>query len=115
MKYILQLVITVLGSVLGGWIVYRITHPPTVISYQASTTLLGGVAGLLPDMYITIGHDEIDTLYIHSFEFISQGGPTLDEVDPAIGFDPGTRFYGQIVAKAPTPRHHIRAGLLRIT
>jgi hypothetical protein len=92
------------GSVFTWWV----SHPrPSVISYQVTTTTLGGVKGLIPDLRIKIGADEIETVHIHTIEFISQSGPYVETAESVIAFAPGARFYGQVVAEAPNPVHHI--------
>lgn len=92
------------GSVFTWWM----TRPqPTVISYQASSTKLGGAQGLFPGVRIKIGSDEIETAHIHTLEFISQSGPYMDSADPVIAFGPNARFFGQVITQAPDPVHHI--------
>jgi hypothetical protein len=109
MAFPTQLVVGVLaGGLAGSVFTWWVNHPrPSVISYQVTSTTLGGVKGLIPELRIKIGRIEIETVHIHTVELISQSGPYVEKVESVIPFAQGTRFYGQVVAEAPSPVQHI--------
>lgn len=104
-----QIVVAVLcSSVAGSLLTWWLTHPrPTTIVYQVTTTKLGGVEGLFPDLRLKFGQEEIQTAYVHTVEFVSESGPFLDKADPLIAFPPGTHILGNLQTKSPSPVHKI--------
>jgi hypothetical protein len=107
-----QLVASVLCAGLAGSVfTWWVNRPSlTVITYTVATTTLGAdptVKGLLPNLKIHIGDEEVPIIHTHSLEFRVQSGPFLDSAEIAIAFPVDIRVYGKILSEAPSSLHHI--------
>jgi hypothetical protein len=108
-------VTTVCISLLGGgfagavftWYVHR--PSPAVVTYAITTTSTGADAltkGLVPNLTLKIGAEDIPIVYTHAVEFSTVRGDYLDSADVAITFPSALRIFGFSTA-APSDVHSI--------
>lgn len=99
------------GSLAGSIFTWFMNRPQnTVLTYAISTTTLGAdatVKGLIPDLRIQIGGDEIPVVHTHTISIEAQEGPYLESADVAVMFDAPIRVFGKLVAEAPSPLQKI--------
>lgn len=98
------------GGLAGAVFTWYMNHPvPTTLTYGVTTTTAGTdttVKGLIPNLKMQIGNEEIPVVHTHAIEFVTQSGPQLEQAEIAITFSPGLRVFG-MAADAPSPLHTI--------
>lgn len=107
-----QLLTGILCGGLGGaaftWFIQR--PNPTIITYAVTTTSLGAdpaVKGVVPDLKLHVDTEEVAVIHTHNVEFGAQQGQFLEHADVAIVFHSPVRFFGRVLAEAPSPVQHV--------
>src|SRR5256885_2010364 len=87
------------GGLAGAVFTWYMNRPvPTILAYSVTTTTAGTDVigkGLIPNLKMQIGKEEISVIHTHAIEFIVQSGPQLDKAEIAITFPPGLRIFGK--------------------
>jgi hypothetical protein len=107
-----QLLAAVLcGGLAGAVFTWFINRPkPTVVTYGVTTTTIGTddtVKGLVPNLKIQIGSEEVPVIHTHVLEFAAQSGPYVERAELGIAFSRRVRLFGKILAQGPSPVHGI--------
>jgi hypothetical protein len=103
--------ISLVGGGLAGAVFTWLIHQPSpaVVTYSITTTSTGTdslVKGLVPNLKLKIGDEDIPVVYTHVVELATVAGEYVDAAELAITFPSGLRILG-FDAKAPSPVHHI--------
>src|ERR1035438_10327102 len=107
-----QLLVGILCGGLGGSIFsWWATHPrTTILAYTVTTTTLGAnltVKGLIPNLKVQIGDEEVPVIHTHTLEFGTQSGPFAESAEILIKFPTDVRIFGRIMAEVPSSLHHM--------
>ena len=98
------------GGFAGAVFTWLIHQPaPAVVTYSITTTSTGTdslVKGLVPNLKLKIGDEDIPVVYTHVVELATVAGEYVDAAELAITFPSGLRILG-FDAKAPSPVHHV--------
>jgi hypothetical protein len=102
-----QLLVGIFFGGLGGavftWFIHR--PNPTIITYAVTSTSLGAdatVKGLIPNLKLQIGTEEIPVVHTHSIGLSVPEGEFLDQAEVVLSFRSPVRVYGSILTEAPS-------------
>ena len=103
--------ISLMGGGLAGalftWYVHR--PSPALVSYAITTTTTGAdsvTKGLIPNLKLKVGDEDIPVLYTHVIELTVNQGDYVDSAEVAITFPSSLRIFG-FRAAAPSSVHSI--------
>ncbi len=96
-----------LGGAVFSWYINR--PKPTVLTYNVVNTTTGADAttkGLVPNLKLRIGDEDVPVIYTHTIDLIVQSGPQVDSALVAVGFPTDFRLFGSDF-QPPTRFHHM--------
>lgn len=98
------------GGLGGSVFTWYINRPkPTVLTYNIVTTTTGADAttkGLVPNLKLRIGDEDVPVIYTHTIDLTVQSGPQVESAQVEVPFPTGFRLFGSDF-HAPTGFHHM--------
>ena len=112
MKTILgQAVVAVSAAAVAAGLTWFLTRPSNeIVEYSITSTSLRAdpsLQGLIPEIRIRIGDEEVPELNVHTLQIGCVPGSYLRQATFAVDFAEPTRTFGQVVAQAPSSAHTI--------
>jgi len=98
------------GGLMGSvftWYVHQLS--PTLVTYQVTKAITGAdsiTKGLIPNLTIKIGNEDVPVVYTDVIEFSTASGEYVDSAEIAITFPSALRIFGSGTI-SPSPVHSI--------